>query len=419
MVTQPGRRSAGAFVAVCLVVIAFATLWPTDSSTSLPATCIFCGSLGGVDFALNIALLIPLGIGLRWIVGNWKTAAVLGALTSPVIETLQWRLIPGRDASLGDLLANTIGVMLGVWLATEGIRWLNATGAAARRLTIASGLLMSVVVVVSAVLLQPAPTRWSQWVQWTPVRKNMDIFPGQLDGVAMNGVPIRPAEMLRRNRTLDTAIHSVAVRATITGPVAPTKRAAHIVRIANNDEEGFALTQRRASVLFRTNQLAARLKLRTITVELANAFPSPDDGANGQAAITIDARSEPGVMAVSSSDNGIATSVALRRTVGLAWAMLVPWDIALSPTWWPANAAWLAALVLPVAYFASRTGRSPPDESRRGFTWWPVALVLATMAIVPSDAGASFLGAGEWLGVLLGVVAGALLGRPVASVARR
>src|SRR5688572_14213784 len=99
MVTQPGRRTAATFAAFGLAVIALATLWPASTTVTLPASCIFCGELGGVDFALNIVLFIPFGMGLRWLLGNWKTPTLVGAATTLVIEMLQWRLIPGRDAS--------------------------------------------------------------------------------------------------------------------------------------------------------------------------------------------------------------------------------------------------------------------------------------------------------------------------------
>src|SRR5688572_6319026 len=120
MVTQPSRRTTAFLVASWLIVIAVATLMPAETDVTLPASCVFCGQFGGVDFVLNIVLFVPLGVGLRWLLGSWLASGLVGAATTLVIETLQWRLIPGRDASLGDLLANTLGALLGAWLATEG-----------------------------------------------------------------------------------------------------------------------------------------------------------------------------------------------------------------------------------------------------------------------------------------------------------
>jgi len=420
MVTQPGRRSAAAFAAFWLAVIALVTLWPANTPETLPASCIFCGQLGGVDFVLNIVLFIPFGLGLRWLLGNWRTPVIVGAATTLAIEMLQWRQIPGRDASLGDLLANAIGTMLGAWLAVAVLRWLMATGAAARRLTTVWGLIAAAVITVSATLLQPFPTKSPLWVQWVPQRPHMDVFQGQLNRVELNGLPISRTDILTAARLLDTATHGVAVRVEINGSIPPTERRAYIVRTASALEEGFALSQRGDALLFRTNTLAARLKLRTITVELANAFPAAGSASNGEADLArIEARSVPEAMVVSNTANGYETSVALRRTVGLAWALLVPWDITLGPSWWPANAAWLAALLIPVAFLTSRTARRLPDEPARRVMWWPLALVLVTMIAAPAITGAALSGAGEWLGVLIGLAAGAWLERLVTSAAPR
>jgi hypothetical protein len=213
MVNRPGRGPASATVAVSLAIIAFFTLRPAVSPTGLPALCIICGPLGGVDFVLNTVLFVPLGAGLFWLTGRWKTCAIIGAATTLVIETLQWRVIPGRDASLGDLLANTIGTMLGAWLAVEGIGWLNATRSGSRRLAGVSGLVVSAVVVGSSWLVQPVQVRYPQWVQWKPVRRNMEPFQGQLSSVEFNGATLRPAQILRAREQRIT--RTVSVRAGI------------------------------------------------------------------------------------------------------------------------------------------------------------------------------------------------------------
>ncbi len=116
------------------LLVGSATLWPTDNPGSTATFCIVCGDLGGVDFVLNVVLFMPLGVGLRWLLGRWSLAALAGFGVTLLVETLQWRLIRGRDASLGDVLANTLGTIVGVWIAVEGPRWLNATPLVARRL---------------------------------------------------------------------------------------------------------------------------------------------------------------------------------------------------------------------------------------------------------------------------------------------
>jgi hypothetical protein len=248
----------------------------------------------------------------------------------------------------------------------------------------------------------------------------MGVFSGQLQDVELNGVPIHARDILPPVRSLDSASRGVTVRATMSGVTRATQRRAYIVRMANGDEEGFALEQRRDAVVFRANLLAARLKLHTIAVELPHAFPIAPDGSDGEPSVVrLEGRSNPAVVTVSSESPGHTTSVALRRTVGLGWAMFIPWNFTLGPTWWPANAVWLAALMFPVAFFAGRTAHRTPDERGRGFTWWPLAMVLATIAVVPATTGLSMPTVGEWIGVLLGITAGLLPARLTTSAARR
>ena len=408
MVTQPGRRAAAILSVAAFALISVMTLGSVTTSIETPMFCVFCGALGGVDFVLNLALFMPLGLGLRWLIGRWRTATIIGALTTLVIETLQWRVISGRDASLGDLLANTIGTMIGAWLAVDGIRWLNASRAEARRFAGVSGLVVSAVVVGSSWLVQPVQVRFPQRVQWKPVRRNMDPFQGELTSVQFNGATLRPAEFLGPRETRNT--RTVTVLAEVGGRTPPTRRPAFIARLANEFEEGFAVLQWGNVAAFRSHMAASNLKLRPVLVGLQNGFATPGVGneetGGGR---TIEALSNSRVIAVAVATNSTRTSVTVRRSVGLAWATLLPREVALSDRWWPANAAWLGALILPVAFFTMRSLRKMPDDSTDGVAWWPLAIVVATLVIAPMASGLSALSVGEWTGVLAGILVGAAI----------
>jgi hypothetical protein len=154
-------------------------------------------------FALNTVLFVPLGLGLRWLLGNWRAPVHIGATITLVVETLQWRTVPGRHASLGDLLANTLGTLIGAWLAIESLRWLNATHVAARRLAGNFGLLAVFVVMGSASLLRPALTRQGSTSNG-PRHVPTDLFQGRVSAVDLNGIPVGSFEILLPKRLLDT-----------------------------------------------------------------------------------------------------------------------------------------------------------------------------------------------------------------------
>jgi hypothetical protein len=182
--------------------------------------------------------------------------------------------------------------------------------------------------------------------------------------------------------------------------------------MANPLEEGFQLAQLDRGLVFRTNIVASRLKLRPLLIGLPDVLP--DSGAVVDATFMFDGVSSPAsIAATGSGPDEQLTSVTLPRTVGLAWALFLPWSIAIGPQWWLANACWLAALVVPVSFLSMRSRRSPEAGSTR--LWWPVAIVVVMLAAVPFVTGISSLRATEWFGVMIGMVVGATLERWLAS----
>ncbi|QSZ51102.1 VanZ family protein [Arthrobacter sp. D5-1] len=70
----------------------------------------------GVEFAANIVLFIPFGAFLRLLrpaLWNWWAAGLLAVGSSALIETVQL-VVPGRVTALSDVVANTLGALLGL-----------------------------------------------------------------------------------------------------------------------------------------------------------------------------------------------------------------------------------------------------------------------------------------------------------------
>jgi hypothetical protein len=200
----------------------------------------------------------------------------------------------------------------------------------------------------------------------------------------------------------------MAVHAVVRLPAPPSERQAIIVRIANEEYEGFMLAQRGDAAVFRSTMGATRLKLRPILVGLEHALATPTPG---DSVLILRGNSNPRAIGLVREQRSGETEVTLRRTVGLAWAMLLPWDIALTPDWWPANALWLGVLVFPVTFLTMRSGNKSAVDPNPRFSWWPITLVLAALALVPPLMGLSGLRPVECLGVVAGLAAGVLLER--------
>lgn len=114
-----------------LVFLALVALWPTHVDENLgvidwswvrwmrdvfgltPAQ-----SYDLVEFSANIALFVPFGVVASLQLRRWPLAlpVIAGALVSVCIELAQHTLRPERTASIGDVLANSIGVLIGVIL---------------------------------------------------------------------------------------------------------------------------------------------------------------------------------------------------------------------------------------------------------------------------------------------------------------
>ncbi len=71
-----------------------------------------------VEFGANVAMFVPLGVfAVLWFgVRGWWTAPLLGLLTSGAIEFIQATFLDSRVADVRDLIANTLGAVIGMLL---------------------------------------------------------------------------------------------------------------------------------------------------------------------------------------------------------------------------------------------------------------------------------------------------------------
>lgn len=126
MVRRLGR-SERIVLSCVLVGMALVAFWPTHVdrpvAAELTAVLTFLHRHGvpgwfnydTVQFSANVILFMPLGaLGASMFPRSlWWTSAVIGLSASLVIEFVQAVCLPGRTADAGDLLANTLGAVLG------------------------------------------------------------------------------------------------------------------------------------------------------------------------------------------------------------------------------------------------------------------------------------------------------------------
>ena len=115
-----------ALTGLVVLFIAWFTLRPSPEDISKVAQtdflCLYpCGEQELRDSVLNIVLFMPLGFALaQWLPG-WAALLLCVAATCG-IEYTQWGWLAGRDASLRDLLTNTLAAVRASGWRADGAR---------------------------------------------------------------------------------------------------------------------------------------------------------------------------------------------------------------------------------------------------------------------------------------------------------
>ena len=174
------------------MLIFFLTLRGSPGSAAAVAAtpwwCLACGPMAGADLFQNLLLFLPLGLVLglaRW---RWTGSALL-LLAIPIgIEVTQALLRTGRDAALGDVLANAAGGLLGWWLGAGGLtrlaRWPLLAPTAVT-------LFLSQLT-LTAFLGQPTPVGPAPWqLRLNPVSSHRPTYIGQIQEVSLGGTRLR------------------------------------------------------------------------------------------------------------------------------------------------------------------------------------------------------------------------------------
>jgi hypothetical protein len=171
MRTRSGVRPALLTVVGFLGIIAATATPAAGRGSDGPPWCMSCpifGERAGVDIVLNVLLYMPIGAGLalsRRTVGH---IALIAFAIASAIETLQVSVIPGRFASISDVITNTAGALLAVAAVRHGRAVLEPTPARSRQLAVFAAALMLAVLHVTMWMQRPVPVPASMSTLWRP-----------------------------------------------------------------------------------------------------------------------------------------------------------------------------------------------------------------------------------------------------------
>ena len=366
--------------------------------------CLFCGGYGGLDALNNVLLFLPFGVAaaaVGWrLIGTTLTATVLAT----AVELIQLTVVTGRYAGIGDILFNTGGALAGAVLFRTRPIWIRPSPGAARIGALAAAAAGIGIAAATAWLLGlPLPDR-PLVGEWAPRRAV--AFTGELHRATLNGgsLPAGPIDAETTDSFRARAFTGRAsIAADITAAAPPPQGVAPIVRLVTDNLVHLAINQSRDGIVFVPALRSRRLGLRTIAIALpAAAQPSER--------LHIEGSVEPRVLQISADGPRGRLSRRVNLTVGLGWAMLLPFTLTLRDAPAIGSLLWLLVLACPIGFYAAAA-----RSSVRSSFWWlviPASLVIA-LACVPATAGIAASGWTEWVGAVSGAVLGAVGGQRV------
>jgi hypothetical protein len=415
--TPPPSRSqlwlARILTTAGLVLILALTLGSHPPSIKHPPPspwCLRCAEGDAIDVVLNILLFIPLGAGLTLLGVRRRVTLPTATVLSATIELLQYSVITGRDASIRDVLCNTTGAAVGIFLALRWRRWLLPAGDQARRALLAALLFWGGVLGLSSWGLRPILPGTEWWVQLDP-RGLADIdFPGQLLSASLDGKPLENGEVANLESMRDAMRRPPVIfelKLAAGGPIDGTSPIFGLVTA--DDVEIIRVAQQGGDLLVGYNMNSTTALLGVPVFRLRSAFES----AAGDT-LTWRAEYDGGHFEMSARhSSGRTDNFVVAITPGLGWAVLWPFDAPGPAQSRLLTVLWAFFLPVPAGYFASLAVQS---GAGRGRTLLPLAAVaVAGGVLAPLLAGLAPMSAAEGLATLLGATGGWL----AANVATR
>lgn len=410
---MPHKRAGTVLAVLGALFIAALTLRPAgDPPPAHAPFSLINGRLSGADFLLNILLFVPFATGLRLAgVARWRVFASAVAATLTV-EALQLHVIAGRDASLGDVLSNSMGAIVGMLLVDHARTIAAPDPLHARRLSITGAAAWLSLVALGAWAMRPAIPRGQYWAEVAPDLYQIELFSGTVSQAAVNGVRLESpsSRLIARPSAPDLLADTVRIAAT-TVPASPTYDIAPIVAIGTRRERMLvALGQTGRSLAIQLNTNSAKLRMRVPSLVVPNAFPAADGGASDVArtrdTLRIAGSVVDGKRLILDLESEPRAHAELELNPFLLWATVLPGGPFAPSRMDLLTIAWIAILVAPFAYWGGRAWRvSPFTDGRYSLaTDSRIVLILAIglgLGVVPPLFGFAIARPLFWVAAIL------------------
>ena len=340
------------------------------------------GALG--ELIANLILFIPLGVSLTLAGVKPLRVVAAGALLSFTVEFLQ-QWIPGRDPSVGDIVANSISTALGVLLVVAAPIWLFTPPRTSRWQALATAIIAVLVWYGTAVVVRQTFPPLPYSVLLTPDFNHLGHYNGRV-------VDVKPG-----NARMDI---------TVTAATEPPIRTSPMIAIIGpRNEKVLLLSVDHTDLALRYYMPALRLTLEQPDLRLRGALRGIAPGDTFTAATWHD-----------STDICLQLNTTracgLGYTIGDGWKLIYypeerpPWQLGLI------NTLWCAGCVTFVGFWSVRgRRRTLEDGERAAMGRIAIAIAILGSVFVPIVTELNATTLNEFLGVIGGILFGRWLGK--------
>jgi hypothetical protein len=362
-----------------------------------------------VDVFLNFLMLMPLGFCLRLAGWSWRRTTVACALLSLSIESLQYFVVVGRDASLSDVLSNTAGGAAGAAVAPRVGMLLAPGEEAARGLTLGGVILWLGISGLSSWSFRPWHEDEGALVEHSDSSALSDAYRGRIGRAIVSGASFTEGwldtpETERIRRLFSGGVMELSLDVV---SQAPPKTELWIYRLRIG--AGIAsVSQRHRSLMVEMPRRASRLKMPGPALRLDEAAP-----AKAGVPFHISAGERGRHVWLEATVDGRTRRADLVLEPMMAWGLAVPFGYAFGTEAAALTALWSAGLILPLGYWAAHWGR-------RGTAALVIAIAIAAgLGLIPWLAGTGPVPVRDWIAAVAGAATGWAARAPAAYLATR
>jgi hypothetical protein len=408
----PGRRWRLLALAG-LVAILVATLYPTPSAAVVaretPLLCLICGENGGTDVILNFLLFTPFAIGLRLSGWSWSRVTLACAALSFSVELCQYFWVPGRDASLSDVLTNTSGGSAAAALAPL-LRVAFAPGEReARRLVLCGVTAWIAFSMFTAWLFSPWMRDAAALSERSTFSRQAFAYGGEVRSVILSGDSMPDGWL---DATASARIDDLFARETFNIRIdlisaRPSSNRDWIYRVGIGPGQ-LTVSQQGTAIVIAVPRRLVLLEVYSPTLRLDSGAP---DRPGVPFSIVAGGRGRH--VWVESTVNGGTRRADITLTPTMAWGLVVPFGYAFGPEAKWLTLLWVAFLMAPLGLWGASTGRPAMT-----ILILAVAIVVG-LGLIPWLSPAGPVPARDWVAAVAGSVAGWAARGPAAYLATR